>query len=375
MKLSGSKKDGRYVQSNARYQAEPQKKPNKENTEPPGKLNRENVEPARRPNREYNVDPRAARAAMKRKRVRKMRRILLAVLLIILAIAAVLYGIYKFGVKPPDMVPKPPKTTVNEASGASGSTTVPVSSDRKGNQYTFVILGMDDGNGNTDTMMVANFDVDTYKLNVVNIPRDTLVNVSWNTKKVNSLYASAGGMDGVVAGLSDILGFNVDFYVKVDLKAFKELVNAVGGVDFDIPRDMNYDDPAQDLHIHYKAGPNHLNGQEAMEVLRYRKNSDGGGYPDADIGRIHTQQDFLSSAASQILKKAKPAEPGGACQHFRQLCEDGSDSRESCLVRQGILQDGFGKHHIYDAARQLRRFRQRPILCHDLCGRLAEAPQ
>ena len=283
MKLSGNKRNGRYVPSSERHQAEPSKKTNKAN-------------------KEFFEDPRAARAAMRKKRARRTRRILLAVLLIILVIAAVIYGFIKFGVKPPDMKPKPPKPSASSAAEASGNNAVPVSSDRKGNQYTFIIFGMDDGNGNTDTIMVANFDADNYKMNVVNIPRDTLVNVSWNTKKVNTLYSN-GGVDGMIAGLSEILGFNVDFYVKVDLKAFEELVDAVGGIDFDVPRDMDYDDPAQNLHIHFKAGPTHLNGQEAMEVMRYRKNSNGGGYPDADIGRIRTQQEFLTTAAAQIINK------------------------------------------------------------------------
>ena len=278
MKLSGNKKNGRYVQSNTRPQAEP-----------PAKAVRRNEE-----------DPKAARAAMRARRRRRTRRVLLTVLLVVVALAAVLYGVYRFGVKPPPFKDRTPiGNQATAADPSTGASPKPVaSSDRKGNQYTFVILGMDDGNGNTDTIMVANFDADNYKLNVVNIPRDTLVNVSWNTKKANTLYSSGGGMDGVVAGLSDILGFNVDFYVNVDLKAFEELVDAVGGVDFDVPRDMNYDDPAQDLHIHYQAGMQHLNGQQAMEVVRYRK-----GYPDADIGRISTQQDFLASAAAQILKK------------------------------------------------------------------------
>lgn len=244
--------------------------------------------------REIPDDPRLARAAARTKKLRKTRRVLTAVLLIVVALAAALYFVYKFSVKPPPMKPKP-SVPVPSSSATHGTSPQTVSSDRKGNQYTFLILGV--SGGNSDTMMVANFDDDNHKMSVVNIPRDTLVNVSWSTKKANSLYPNEG-IDGTMDGVSKLLGFQPDFYVTVDLKAFEQLVNAVGGVDFNVPVNMDYDDPAQDLHIHFKAGQQHLNGQQAMEVVRFRK-----GYADADIGRIATQQKFMNSAAQQILQK------------------------------------------------------------------------
>jgi hypothetical protein len=79
------------------------------------------------------------------------------------------------------------------------------------------------------------------------------------------------------------------------MKAFKALIDAVGGIEYNVPRNMNYDDPAQNLHIHYSKGVQRLSGQQALEVLRFRR------YADADIGRIRTQQDFLMTAAGQLL--------------------------------------------------------------------------
>ena len=100
----------------------------------------------------------------------------------------------------------------------------------------------------------------------------------------------------------NLLGIPVDFYVTVNLKGFIALVDQIDGVDFDIPINMDYDDPYQDLHIHFTKGPRHLNGQEAMEVVRFRHNNDGTGYGTEDIGRIGTQQAFLKAVAKQLLQ-------------------------------------------------------------------------
>lgn len=169
------------------------------------------------------------------------------------------------------------------------------------NMYTFLVVGLDKVGYNTDTMMVGRMDTKTHEINVVSIPRDTMVNVSWSVKKVNTLYAAdinsgGNGIDGLMDGLKDILGFQIDCYAVVDLDAFVQLVDAIGGVDYDVPVDMNYYDPTQDLYISIPAGQQHLSGEEALKVVRFRS-----GYATADIGRIGTQQDFLMSVASQML--------------------------------------------------------------------------
>lgn len=167
--------------------------------------------------------------------------------------------------------------------------------------YTFLVVGLDKVGYNTDTMMVGRIDTKNHEINVVSIPRDTMVNVSWSVKKVNTLYAAdinsgGNGIDGLMDGLKDILGFQIDCYAVVDLNAFVQLVDAIGGVDYNVPIDMNYYDPTQDLYISIPAGQQHLDGEEALKVVRFRS-----GYATADIGRIGTQQDFLMSVASQML--------------------------------------------------------------------------
>ena len=102
--------------------------------------------------------------------------------------------------------------------------------------------------------------------------------------------------------VSRLTGIYPDFYVMVGWEANGELVDALGGVYFDVPFDMNYDDPYQDLHIHQEAGYRKLSGEDAMEVIRWRKNN---GEPSpGDVGRIQIQQDFLSAVLDKCLQPA-----------------------------------------------------------------------
>ena len=101
--------------------------------------------------------------------------------------------------------------------------------------------------------------------------------------------------------ISQQLGIPVDFTVTVDLDGFEALVDAIDGVDFNVPINMDYDDPYQDLHIHFSAGMQHLTGEEALKVVRFRHNNDGSGYGSEDIGRMQTQQSFLKAVAQQTL--------------------------------------------------------------------------
>lgn len=230
---------------------------------------------------------------------------------IIFVLSAIVVGCYiglKSWAKPPK--PKPPEpihvlvtvqptddpdTEEDESQG--DPTTVPVMSTktRKEDCYTFLVMGMDDGNGNTDTIMAVTFDVKGKHVSVVSIPRDTLVDVPRTIKKINAAY-SAGGIEEVQKEVSSILGFPVDHYVTVNLRGFKALVDAVGGVDFEVPVNMNYDDPTQNLHIHLNKGMQHLDGEKSLQLVRFRS-----GYANADIGRIETQQKFLKALAKKLI--------------------------------------------------------------------------
>ena len=116
--------------------------------------------------------------------------------------------------------------------------------------------------------------------------------------KINSVYAGGGadGMQRLSGRLRELLGFPVDGYVLVNLDAFKKTVDLVGGVEFDVPQDMDYEDASQDLYIHLKAGLQRLDGEKAMELVRFRK-----GYASQDIQRTQVQQQFLKALAKQCL--------------------------------------------------------------------------
>ena len=172
--------------------------------------------------------------------------------------------------------------------------------ERKPDFYTILVSGSDDGNGNSDTNILVAVDAKNDFIYGVSIPRDT--KAVWNGKnhKINAALGS-GGMELMAEVVEDQLGIPVDYTVSVDLRGFAALVNAIGGVTFDVPIDMDYDDPYQDLHIHFSAGPQYLTGEEALKVVRFRHNNDGSGYGSEDVGRMQTQQNFLKAVAKQTL--------------------------------------------------------------------------
>jgi LCP family protein required for cell wall assembly len=172
---------------------------------------------------------------------------------------------------------------------------------RRDNCWTFLLVGKDKVGANTDSLMYLVYDVENQTVNVASIPRDTRVDTDRKgaaAKKINAAFG-AGGMQALKEDVAKTLGLPVDYYIQVDVKGFVALVNAVDGIDFDIPCNMSYDDPAQDLSIHYTKGVTHLNGQQALEVCRFRDNNDGTGYYDQ--GRMETQRNVLKAVAKKIL--------------------------------------------------------------------------
>ena len=189
--------------------------------------------------------------------------------------------------------------------GLDGETPSVYGSGRKEDFFTFLVIGRDTGGGgNTDTILLAAYDVPNQQLNVMSIPRDTMVNVSWDIKRINSVYNwYGGGEDGIEAldnEISQLVGFVPDFQVVVEWEAVGELVDALGGVWYDVPRDMYYWDPTQDLLIDVDPGYQLLDGDKAMQVVRFRDGPNG--YSTGDLGRIETQQGFLKAVVEQCLQ-------------------------------------------------------------------------
>ena len=170
---------------------------------------------------------------------------------------------------------------------------------RKAGTSTILLAGMDESGMRTDTLMLLSVSRPEKRLSLVSLPRDTLINGSYTVPKLNSVYAANnGGSEGIemlLTRVGEIIGFRPDGYMLIELSAFVDLVDELGGVTFDVPVDMYYNDPSQNLYIDLKAGTQTLTGEEAMGVARFRS-----GYADADLGRVQVQRDLLTA----ILKEA-----------------------------------------------------------------------
>ena len=221
-------------------------------------------------------------------RKKRKKKVVLAVLLILLALIATALAIHQIYVRPPDV--------------SEGENPESLSGDRREGVYTFLLVGRDDGGGgNTDTIMVGCFDTKNGTLDVLSIFRDTLVDVPWEIKKINSVYNRLG-IEGLLEEVRDLIGYTPDYYFVVELSAVTQLVDAIGGVDYEVPYNMDYDDPTQDLYIHFKKGMQHLNGEDAVRLLRWRKNNSGERLSVGDIGRVEIQHGFLKAMAQQTVR-------------------------------------------------------------------------
>lgn len=240
--------------------------------------------------------------------VKRNRRIVIIVAVILAALISVAAAVNSF-VRPPDIPERPQSTDVPEETPELDDGDQPARlSGHKKDYYTFLIVGRDTGGGgNTDTMMLASYDVAGQAANVMSLPRDTMTNVRWSIKRLNSVY-NVYGIEGLMEHVEMITGVYPDFYVIVEWEAVGELVDAIGGVWFDVPRDMYYNDLSQNFKIDLKAGYQLLDGDQAMQLLRYRHDSDdngnilNSGYANGDLGRIEVQQDFLKATIEQCLE-------------------------------------------------------------------------
>ena len=167
----------------------------------------------------------------------------------------------------------------------------------------------------TDTIMVASYNPNTQKANLLSIPRDSYTGKNTAkasaSLKINALYNINKTPEKTLEAVNEITGLNIENYVVVKTEALIKLVDAIGGVEFNVPMDMVYDDPTQDLHINLKGGQQKLNGDQAEQLLRFRhSNPDKNGvmttypseYGNADFGRMRTQRDFITEVLKQTLK-------------------------------------------------------------------------
>lgn len=229
------------------------------------------------------------------------------VLVVISALIVAAYLGLQMMSKAPEQKPSvdntPEAVPVGDA-GADTSEEDPNALVRREGVYTILLAGTDMEGYRTDTMMVMCYDTVNQKVGVVSVPRDTITRRDGHAK----LAYGSGGVTQRVEDISQMLGIPIDYYVKVDINGFISLVDYLGGVELDIPLDMNYDDPTpgQELHIHFTKGTHLLDGQGAMEAVRYRHdNYDSPNYTAnqwySDVQRTQLQQQLLTKLAKKVL--------------------------------------------------------------------------
>lgn len=250
-----------------------------------------------------NIDKKADKETSKKQKKKKMKiwkKILIIIILILITVGG--WFAYK---------------THQNGGGVSGMLATVVGHDEntKKNlgEFRILLLGISTdqvGVDLTDTIMVASYNPNTQKATLLSIPRDTYTG---NTpakatayEKINSLYNRKHRPDETLEAVNKITGLNIEYYAVVKTEALINLVDAIGGVTFNVPIDMKYDDPTQNLHINLKAGEQLLDGDKAEQLVRFRHNNNGTSYPeeygDNDTGRMRTQREFIMATIKQTAK-------------------------------------------------------------------------
>ncbi len=227
-------------------------------------------------------------------------KIIIAVCLVILAALITAIAVAVNSIKPPEKVNADISgTTEIEHDVVIDGDAIDVEGRaHKENFFTLLVVGRDKVGLNTDTIMLAAFDIEKGKINILSIPRDTMVNVKRSNKKINAAY-SVGGKANIAElkhEVESVTGVMPDKYAVVNIDGFIEMIDAIGGVTVDVPVNMVYNDPAQDLKINIKKGVRHLDGYDAMGFMRFRST-----YVEGDIGRVKVQQTFVKALVDKML--------------------------------------------------------------------------
>lgn len=266
----------------------------------------------------------------KKKKTRPVAAILLALGILIVGVGA-FFAVWLHGsTKPPEIEPSPSGNT-----GGSGEE-VPVQSQSAGRQdgvYSFLVVGLDNptNSRNTDVLMLCNFDTNTGDVNILQIPRDTYVDdalMSGEGKrlsgastycKINNLFNLAYAdhqnshpdatkdehykyaMDYLCDKISSMLCVPIDFHISFNTVMYRDLLEIVCPITLDVPFDMDYDDPTQDLHIHLKKGVQELNAEQAEGFSRFRQNNNGSSLLEGDFSRVDLQKMVLAAIAEKFF--------------------------------------------------------------------------
>ena len=237
-------------------------------------------------------------AAPKKHSKKRIAAIVIAVLIALLCACGAAY--YVFFVRPPT------DTIHDKTNGDKVDTSSLLNQGtRIDDVFTFVVGAVDENQTRTDALMVATMNTKEKTINVMNIPRDTMCNngESGAWRKINAAYATKKGIEQTKVEIERLMGFQPDKYVIVNFEGIAAIVDAIGGVDYDVPFRMEYHDPSQHLDIDLQPGMQHLTGKQTVEFLRWRHNNDySKQYVNGDEGRVENQQKFLKELARQVLQ-------------------------------------------------------------------------
>ena len=180
------------------------------------------------------------------------------------------------------------------------------------------ILAMGESTGMSDTIIVCSYDPKTQEASMLSIPRDTFIGESKRnastSDKINSLYNNGKNPERTIEAVNELTGLNIENYILIDTKGLVELVDTIGGVEFNVPINMKYNDEGQDLHINLKAGMQKLNGDQVEQLVRFRHNANGSTYSYEygmeDFGRMRTQREVIIAIAKQTIQLKNVKEIG-----------------------------------------------------------------
>ena len=211
----------------------------------------------------------------------------------IVGVATALFVLFAAGLFIYDYLYKPFGYGENGPDGSYVADVEGIDEVERSKPYNILVLGVDVEAKLTDVIVLCQVDTENHKMNMLSVPRDTRVTVNGHTAKINSAYH--GGVEQTIRLVKEVTGLPIHYYFLINTTAFRDTIDALGGVDFDVPQDMKHTDPLQNLYIDLKKGYQHLDGDKAEQFVRFR------GYPMGDIARIEAQHAFFNALVEQKL--------------------------------------------------------------------------
>lgn len=220
-----------------------------------------------------------------------------------------------------------------------------------GNELCFLLMGIDKRDAGqkemkgqrSDTMMLCKVNFDDGSIKMISLPRDSIVKIKGANDKLTHAH-SYGGPALTLNTVRDWLKLDIRYYVRVDYKAVEDLVDIVGGVEFDVPVDMNYHDTTKgnELHINIKKGKQTITKDNVIGLLRYRKGYNDYKYGVQDYGRQKTQQDFMKALAKKVLRPENILKIGSI---WNTINKNVKTNIPGGTIATSILQAGIGRVH------------------------------